>query len=116
MASISSEVVTQLWHSLVGGEMSAALPLLHPDVFCSNQPWEPMTGAQAVCDYLQPLIDGTCLSLKEMSILHQVAEGRVVMNAREETWSCEAMELVLSVAGLFVVEKRLVTRWIDYWD
>jgi len=51
-----------------------------------------------------------------MKILHQVAEGDVVMNAREELWVRGNLQVMLPVAGLFVVVDDVITRWIDYWD
>ncbi len=75
-----------------------------------------MTGADTVCDFLQPFVDGTHSTLKEMKILHQAGDANIVMNAREETWVRRDISILLPVAGLFVIENELITRWIDYWD
>ena len=116
MPTNNIEFVNEFCHSLVRGSMARAREMLHPEVFYHNKPWEPMTGADAVCDFLQPFIDGTHCALKEMKILHQAGDANIVMNAREETWVRRDISVLLPVAGLFVIENELITRWIDYWD
>ena len=116
MTATHSELVRAFCQSLTGGDMSRARRYLHDDVYYHNQPWSPMTGADQVCAFLQPFIDGTHASLREMRILYQVCEGEVVMNAREELWVRGALQVMLPVAGLFVVADDVITRWVDYWD
>ena len=116
MSATHSELVREFCQSLTGGDMSQARRYLHDQVHYHNQPWPPMTGADAACEMLQPFVDGTHCRLRTMNIVHQVAEGPVVMNAREETWVRGELEIMLPVAGLFVVEDDVITRWVDYWD
>ena len=70
-----------------------------------------MIGTTAVYDWLQPFVDGTNSSLTDMKILHQVSEDSVVMNAREETWQRHDICVMTPVAGLFVIEDDLITRY-----
>ena len=116
MATNSSSLVRQFCDALTSGDMQNAKPFLHANVYYHNQPWEPMRGADAVCDFLQPFIDGTHCRCVTMNILNQVGEGDTVMNAREELWVRGDLEVNLPVAGLFIVEDGLITRWVDYWD
>ncbi len=116
MSATHSELVAEFCQSLTSGDMSGAGRYLHPEIYYHNQPWEPMTGVSAVRDFLQPFIDGTHCTLTGMNILHQVCEDRTVMNAREETWERRGIRVMLPVAGLFIVEDDLITRWVDYWD
>ena len=116
MAKSASTLVREFCEGLAGGDMQAVRPLLDEEVFYHNQPWEPMTGAQAVCDFLQPYIDGTYSRCVEMNILHHVGDERVVMNAREELWVRGDLRVMLPVAGLFLVDGGKITRWVDYWD
>lgn len=116
MAATHSELVREFCQSLAQGDMSHARRYLDDAVHYHNQPWAPMTGSAAVCEFLQPFIDGTHCRLVEMRIREQVSEGAVVMNAREELWVRGETRVMLPVAGLFVVRDDLITRWIDYWD
>jgi len=116
MSATHSELVREFCQSLTGGDMSRCKRFLHDDVYYHNQPWTPVHGSDAVCAFLQPFVDGTHASLRDMKILHQVAEGDVVMNAREELWVRGNLQVMLPVAGLFVVVDDVITRWIDYWD
>lgn len=116
MSQTPLELVNTLMGALTAGDMGQALPCLDPAVHYHNMPWQPVTGAAAVCDFLQPFVDGTHCSLTHMRILHEVADGGVVMNAREETWERRGLKVVLPVAGLFVVNGGRITRWCDYWD
>jgi limonene-1,2-epoxide hydrolase len=112
----SLDVVHALCDALRAGDMRPALDLFSPDVHYHNMPWAPMTGARAVVDFLQPFVDGTHATLTSLRILHEVAAGEVVMNAREETWERRGLRVLLPVAGLFVVHEGRITRWCDYWD
>lgn len=116
MSSSPSKLVADFCNGLTGGDMQHVHHYLAGDVYYHNQPWEPMTGADAVCEFLQPFIDGTHSRCAEMKILHQVGENDVVMNAREELWIRGELQLVLPVAGLFLVDGGVITRWVDYWD
>ncbi len=51
-----------------------------------------------------------------MHVHHTVADGDIVMNARDETWNCGQVEVVLPVAGVFRLRDGLITHWSDYFD
>ncbi|MCB1749100.1 MAG: nuclear transport factor 2 family protein [Gammaproteobacteria bacterium] len=116
MSATHSELVREFCMALSTGDMRLARRYLADDVHYHNQPWAPMTGADTACEFLQPFVDGTHCRLAKMNILHQAAEGDVVMNAREELWVRGTLEVVLPVAGLFVVADEAIVRWVDYWD
>ena len=116
MTASNTETVRRFCHSLLQGDMALAGRHLSKDVFYQNMPWEPMRGARAVQEFLQPFIDGTHCALSAMEIHHQVAEGDTVMNARTETWERRGLRVVLPVAGVFVLHEGLIVRWCDYWD
>lgn len=116
MSTTHSELVREFCQTLTGGDMTRAGRFLHDDVHYHNQPWTPMQGRDAVCAFLQPFVDGTHCTLREMHILHQVCEDNVVMNAREELWVRGGLRVMLPVAGLFEIADDQIVRWIDYWD
>lgn len=116
MTGTASALVREFCEGLAEGDMQQLRPLLATDVYYHNQPWEPMTGAAALCDFLQPFVDGTHSRCAEMNILHHVGDDRVVMNEREELWVRGDLRVMLPVAGLFLVDGGRITRWVDYWD
>ena len=50
------------------------------------------------------------------STFHTLAEGDIVMNARDETWEHKGVKVVLPVAGVFRVRDGVITHWSDYFD
>ena len=116
MTASNSETVRRFCQSLVTGDMALATRHLSNDVVYQNMPWEPMRGARAVQEFLQPFVDGTHCSLTSLEIHHQVADGDTVMNARTEVWERRNLRVVLPVAGVFVLREGLIVRWCDYWD
>jgi limonene-1,2-epoxide hydrolase len=89
---------------------------LAPDVFYHNMPWEPVVGHAAVRKLLDPLVQAPNCALRKMDIPYTTCTGNVVMNARLETWTRRNVQVELPVAGLFVIENQVITRWCDCWD
>ena len=116
MTTSNTETVRRFCQSLVAGDMALAARHLSNDVYYQNMPWEPMRGARAVQEFLQPFVDGTHCALTSLDIHHQVADGDTVMNARTEVWERRNLRVVLPVAGVFVLRENLIVRWCDYWD
>lgn len=116
MSATYSELVREFCNRLPAGDMQSAGRFLHENVYYHNQPWEPLTGRDSVCNFLQPYVDGTYSAMTSMTILDQVSEGSRVMNAREEIWERGDVRIMLPVAGLFEIEDEVITRWVDYWD
>jgi limonene-1,2-epoxide hydrolase len=110
------EIVRLLCEALAHGDMSETRKYLSDEVYYHNLPWQPMTGAEQVRNFLQPFVDGTHCSLARMEIHHQVGDGGGVMNTRSETWVRGDLEIVLPVAGFFALEDDLIVKWCDYWD
>ncbi|MCZ6665011.1 MAG: nuclear transport factor 2 family protein [Gammaproteobacteria bacterium] len=116
MSATNLQIVRLFLETLAGGDMARTDQYLSDDVLYHNLPWEPMTGSETVRNFLQPFVDGTHSAIARMEILHQVGDGDVVMNARSETWKRGDLEVVLPVAGLFVLKDNLIVKWSDYWD
>ena len=116
MSEANLDLVERFCNGLAGGDMAPLLALLDDDVYYHNMPWQPITGAANVRDFLQPFLDGTHSRLEHMAILHQAASGDVVLNARSERWRQGDIEVVLPVAGVFTVHGDRIVRWEDYFD
>ncbi len=51
MSPTPSNLVREFCNALTSGSMAPARGLLHDEVYYHNQPWQPMTGADAVCAF-----------------------------------------------------------------
>lgn len=112
----NADLVTRFCASLRAADMAASCRYLAPDVHYHNMPWAPVVGHAEVRKVLDPLVHGADCALREMRIDHTLADGDLVMNTRLETWERRGVRVELPVAGLFVVQNGLITRWLDYWD
>ena len=115
MSEANRERVTAFCHALMEGT-DALLAFLSDDVHYHNMPWPPVTGHAAVRGVLSPLLDVEPCGLTKMEIHHTLAEGDLVMNARDETWEHKGVKVVLPVAGVFHLRGGIITRWNDYFD
>ncbi len=116
MAFNPAQFATDFCNSLLAGDMAKTCSFLADDVYYHNMPWDPVTGHAAVRKLLDPLVQAPNNSLRKMDIQYTTCTGNVVMNARTETWERRNVRVELPVAGVFVIENRLITRWLDYWD
>ena len=116
MSNANEELVSSLFRALTEGNMDKAVTYLTEDVFYHNIPWEPVIGRAAVKEVLNPFIDTQHGGLDNVEYLHSLADGNMVMNARDETWRHKDVTVVLPVAGVFEIKDGLICRWLDYWD
>ena len=116
MGTTNLEIVRLFCEALADGDTSKMGKYLSEDVLYHNLPWEPMTGAENVCSFLQPFVDGTHSSVAKMVIHHQVGDGDIVMNTRSETWVRGQLEVIFPVAGFFELKDEVIVKWCDYWD
>jgi limonene-1,2-epoxide hydrolase len=116
MSNANEELVKSLFRALTEGNMDKAVAYLTEDVFYHNVPWEPVIGRAAVKEVLNPFIDTPHGGLDNVEYLHSLADGNIVMNAREETWRHKDVTVVLPTAGVFEINDGLISRWSDYWN
>jgi limonene-1,2-epoxide hydrolase len=116
MTSTNNQIVTDMLKSLLAGDMAKTVEYLSQDVIYHNMPWEPVNGHAGVREVLDPWIHRPESALKVMDILHSVADGEVVLNARSERWENAGISVILPCAGVFVVRDGLILQWDDYWD
>jgi len=116
MSEANRVFVTEFCNSLLAADMAKTVACLSEDVVYHNLPWDPVVGRSAVRQVLDPFVHGPKCALTKMEILHTVADGDVVMNARNEVWERAGVRVELPVAGLFVLRGGQIARWSDYWD
>ena len=116
MSDANRALVERLCDALQNGGTTSLLTHLSPDIAYHNVPWPVVHGHEGVRKTLSPFIDGKGCAIVAMDIHHTVAEGDVVMNARDETWQHGDVRAVLPVAGVFRIRDGLITHWSDYFD
>ncbi len=116
MTNTNIQIVTDMLKSLLAGDMAKTVEYLSEDVIYHNKPWAPVNGHAGVREALDPWIHRPVSALKIMDILHSVADGEVVLNARNERWENAGVSVDLPCAGVFVVRNGLIVQWYDYWD
>ncbi len=116
MTDTNIRIVTDMLKSLLAGDMVKTVDYLSDEVIYHNKPWGPVNGHAGVREVLDPWIHRPASALKIMEILHSVADGEVVMNARIERWENADVTVDLPCAGVFVVRDGLIAQWDDYWD
>ena len=95
-------------------DYDTALPLLAEDVRYHNMPIAPVEGREAVREQLEALLAlGTD---SEWRVLHEVAQGDVVMNERIDRFLLDGRWVDLPVMGVFVLRDGLIAEWRDYFD
>lgn len=95
-------------------DYGTALPLLTEDVVYQNMPIPAVNGRDAVKEQLEFLM--TTTSDSEWKVLHELAEGNVVMNERVDRFLINGNWAELPVMGVFVLRDGLIAEWRDYFD
>lgn len=95
-------------------DYDTALPMLAEDVVYQNMPLPAVTGRDAVRDTLEALL--AMGSDSEWKVLHEVADGDVVMNERVDRFLLGDTWAELPVMGIFVFRDGLIAEWRDYFD
>jgi limonene-1,2-epoxide hydrolase len=95
-------------------DYDTALPLLTEDVEYQNMPIAPVKGRDAVKEQLEALL--AMGGDSEWKVLHEVADGNVVMNERVDRFMIGGKWAELPVMGVFVLRDGLIAEWRDYFD
>jgi len=107
------EIVDNFLSLLHHGKMDAALAMMTDDIFYHNIPMEPLSGKQAVSEFLS---QESGLEVVDLVTLHAAEKGNVVMNERVDTFRLEGRVLDLPVMGTFELENGKIKAWRDYFD
>ena len=79
-----------------------------------NIPMEVQEGTENIQGFIAGFL--SMASSIEFEILHQVAEGDVVMNERVDTLVMGDNTIALPVMGIFELENGKIVKWRDYFD
>jgi limonene-1,2-epoxide hydrolase len=108
------ETVHAFLEAAANRDYDTALPLLTEDIEYQNMPIAPVKGREAVKEQLEMLLAmGTG---SEWKVLHEVADGNVVMNERVDRFEINGTWADLPVMGVFVLRDGLIAEWRDYFD
>jgi limonene-1,2-epoxide hydrolase len=113
--STAEEVVDEFIRRVTSNELDAATELVTDDVEYDNVPLAKNIGPEAMKTFLAGMMNG--IDEVEFVIHHQVAQGNVVMNSRNDRFRLGDQWIDLPVAGVFEVDDQgLITLWRDYFD
>ena len=79
-----------------------------------NIPMEVQEGKENIRGFIEGFL--SMASSIDFEILHQVAEGDVVMNERVDTLVMGENTIALPVMGIFELENGKIVKWRDYFD
>lgn len=109
------EIVDEFIGRITRRDLDAAVELVTADVEYDNVPFGKNIGPDAMKTFLSGMVDS--IDEIEFIVHHQVAQGNVVMNARNDRFRIGDQWLDLPVAGVFEVDdKGLIKLWRDYFD
>ena len=83
------------------------------DAVYHNMPMPPAEGIDAVAEALKGVAQ---LTSRGWEILHQAANGNVVLNERVDRFLMGDKEVVVQVCGVFELRDGKIARWRDYFD
>ncbi len=84
------------------------------DALYHNIPMEPIKGAPAIGKMLGAM--GDTMQSQGWEVLHQVAQGNVVMNERVDRFKMGDKTVAIRVCGVFVLKADKIAEWRDYFD
>lgn len=93
-------------------DLDASVALMTEDVVYHNIPLKPVTGRQAVRDYLaQWPMDSCVWEMRNIAV-----RGNVVLTERIDRFTNGADRITIPVMGAFEIEGGLIAHWRDYFD
>ena len=94
-------------------DAEALIAYFTEDAVYHNMPMEPAVGIEAVGEALKGVSQMTS---RGWEILHQAANGDVVLNERVDRFLMGDKEVAVLVCGVFEVRDGKIARWRDYFD
>lgn len=83
------------------------------DAVYHNMPMAPAEGIEAVKAALAGVSQMTS---RGWEVLHQAADGNVVLNERIDRFDMGGTEVAVQVMGIFEIREGKIARWRDYFD
>jgi limonene-1,2-epoxide hydrolase len=110
-----SEVVSAFCAAWADGDLDAILEFFTPDAVYHNIPIAPVTGVDQIRATIEGFTGG--VDKIEFRVLHQTANGNIVMNERVDAFISAAKTIELPVMGVFeVTADGKIAAWRDYFD
>lgn len=94
-------------------DAEALIAYFTEDAVYHNMPMEPAVGIEAVGEALKGVSQMTS---RGWEVLHQAANGDIVLNERVDRFLMGDKEVVVQVCGVFELRGGKIARWRDYFD
>lgn len=94
-------------------DAEALIAYFTEDAVYHNMPMEPAVGIEAVGEALKGVSQMTS---RGWEVLHQAANGDIVLNERVDRFLMGDKEVAVLVCGVFEVRDGKIARWRDYFD
>ncbi len=94
-------------------DAEALIAYFTEDAVYHNMPMEPAVGIEAVGEALKGVSQMTS---RGWEVVHQAANGDVVLNERVDRFLMGDKEVAVLVCGVFELREGKIARWRDYFD
>lgn len=94
-------------------DAEALIAYFTEDAVYHNMPMEPAVGIEAVGEALKGVSQMTS---RGWEVVHQAANGDVVLNERVDRFLMGDKEVAVLVCGVFELSDGKIARWRDYFD
>jgi limonene-1,2-epoxide hydrolase len=112
----ANAIVTRFVNEFASPKQDAATIAAYftDDALYHNIPMAPINGAAAIGKMLGGM--GESMQSQGWEVLHQVAQGNVVMNERVDRFKMGDKTIAIRVCGVFVLKGDKIAEWRDYFD
>tara|TARA_B100000953_G_scaffold130338_1_gene107440 strand:+ start:769 stop:1143 length:375 start_codon:yes stop_codon:yes gene_type:complete len=114
MNSSPDAVIRSFCEAWSNGDLEEIMGFFDESAVYHNIPMEPAEGLENIRGFIEGFF--AMATSIQFEILHQVAEGDVVMNERVDTLTIGENTIELPVAGIFELANGKITKWRDYFD
>ena len=94
-------------------DAEALIAYFTEDAVYHNMPMEPAVGIEAVGEALKGVSQMTS---RGWEVVHQAANGDIVLNERVDRFLMGDKEVAVLVCGVFELRDGKIARWRDYFD
>jgi limonene-1,2-epoxide hydrolase len=109
-----TEIVNAFCDRIAQGDAEQATAFFSDDALYHNIPLDPMTGREAIQATIAMFLGMADKVWFEM--VHQLAEGDIVMTERVDHFVMGGRDIGLPVMGTFEVRGGKIVAWRDYFD
>jgi limonene-1,2-epoxide hydrolase len=116
MTNAASDLVTRFVREFDAPAPDAAAlgDYFTDDAVYHNIPMDPVKGRETIMKVLGGM--GTSMKSAGWDVIHQVADGNVVMNERVDRFKVGEKDVAVRVVGVFEVRGDKIAAWRDYFD